>query len=127
MRGASRLLRRCCPLLAQVGERQLVHACKPVAPWAASSCARWATTVTDTGAPLASPDSAGGPLGAYTRGVETGKYRADPQQVRRALARAARFGAELQSCSWRRFASCSACGMTLTQLAGLRRSAAAAA
>lgn len=85
MRGASRLLWRCRPLLAQVGERQPALVCKPAAPWAASSRARWATTVADTGAPLASPDSAGGPLGAYTRGVETGKYRADPQQVRRGL------------------------------------------
>ena len=90
MRSASRLFQGCRLLaVAQGGEPQqrgAALACKLAAPWSGSSCARGATTAADVGAPpLASPQSpGGGPLMAYTRGVETGKYRADPQQVRRA-------------------------------------------
>ena len=86
MRSASRLLQR--GRLSAVASTHAVEGqwraapllCKPPAAWVGSSHARGAA-----GAALADTvPPAGGPLAVYSRGVEAGKYRADPQQVRRA-------------------------------------------
>ena len=81
MRSANRLLQRC--RLSAVASARAIGGhwraapliCKPPAVWLESS----RTTHADSAVP-----PAGGPLAVYTRGVASGKYRADPQQVRHA-------------------------------------------